>query len=159
MVLARAVLRDSGQVLVGEGTELSASLVERLASMGVESITVQGHPVNLEGVGGNTSYARRIERLDHLFRKHQADPWMGRVKAHLEQYFRMKAAAEEAAANSPEEDSGQAAAPANPAAAPAAVPGVASTGTQTAAQVAAPVPAPAKKGGLFARLFKGGGRG
>lgn len=149
MVLAKAILRENGQVLVGEGTELSESLVNRLGSMKVDAITVQGHPVNMEGVGGGTSFATRIERLDHLFRKHQADPWMNKVKAHMHQYFTMKAAAEEAAAKAAEEEAARKAEEAE----------ASEQAEEQAPQEDAGNAADSKKGGLLRRIFKGGGRG
>ena len=150
MILAKSILRENGQVLVGEGAELTDALVDRLLRMRVETITVQGHPVNLGSMGGNTSYARRIERLDHLFRKQQADPWMGKVKEHLEEFFRMKAAAEEAAV--------QAAASQKAAAAALQEAGGPIEPAEPVEPDASVSPG-ARRGGFLSRLFKRGDRG
>ena len=98
MVLAKPVLKENGLVLVAEGTELTDSLLERLERMGVENLVVQGNPVDLDGVAGGTEYNRIAGRLDHLFRKFKADPWMNDFKERLRSYFQVKAAAQSAPA-------------------------------------------------------------
>jgi hypothetical protein len=95
MILAKAVLRDNGMVLVADGTTLTPSLLDRLKSMNVEHLVVEGNPVDLGG-GGGMGFAQRIERLDHLFRKHGDDPWMQKVKAFARAFFAKKAAAQAA---------------------------------------------------------------
>jgi len=94
MVLAKPLLREGGMVLLAEGTELSEAVVARLPDMGVDSIVVQGHPVDLDGMGGGTSAAARAARMDHLFRRHGDDPWMMQLKKVFKGYFTMKAAAQ-----------------------------------------------------------------
>lgn len=91
MKLAKPILRDNGLVLVAENTELSEALLERLDRMDVAMISVQGNPVNFGG-GGKNPYAIRGERLGHLFRKHAGDPWMNKLRTHLQDYFQLKAA-------------------------------------------------------------------
>ena len=93
-VLAKPVLRDNGMVLLAEGTELSESLLTRLEDMDVAAVVVKGEPVDMEGAAGSGGFAKRLERLDHLFRRYKADPWMGRVKERLREHFKIKAAAE-----------------------------------------------------------------
>jgi len=93
MVLAKAVKRDDGLVIIAEKTELTQSLIGRLESMGIKRILVEGEPVDMGGAGGGTSAKKRIERLDYLFRKHQ-DRWMQKFKGLLKRYFQTKAAAE-----------------------------------------------------------------
>ncbi|WP_235619965.1 hypothetical protein [Megalodesulfovibrio gigas] len=154
MILAKSILRENGQVLVGEGAELTDALVDRLLRMRVETITVQGHPVNLGSLGGSSSYARRIGRLDHLFRKHQADPWMCKVKEHLEEFFRMKAAAEEAAVQAAASQKAGAAA----ASLEAGEPGVPGEPGEPGGPAVLVTPG-ARKGGFLSRLFKRGDRG
>ncbi|PTN38705.1 hypothetical protein [Desulfonatronum sp. SC1] len=97
MKLAKPILRENGLVLVAENTELSDSLLERLERMDVTMITVQGNPVDL-GEGGENPYAIRVERLEHLFRKHDDDPWMVKLRIHLKDYFLLKAASAAAVA-------------------------------------------------------------
>ncbi len=102
MKLAKPILRDNGLVLVAENTELSESLLERLERMDVAMVTVQGNPVDLGG-GGTNPYTIRIERLEHLFRKHGDDPWMVKLLTHLKDYFLLKAASAPVVAESPEQ--------------------------------------------------------
>lgn len=94
MVLEKAVMRDNGMVLVGQETKLTSALISRLENMDISSIVVKGEPVDMEGVGGSTTYAKRIERLDHLFRQFENDEWMQEVKEFIRGYYRAKAAAE-----------------------------------------------------------------
>ncbi len=49
MVLAREVKTPEDRVLCGAGTELTLSLIERLKQMEISHITVEGHPVEIEG--------------------------------------------------------------------------------------------------------------
>lgn len=98
MVLAKPLLRDNGLVLVADGTELSDALIGRLENMGVETLVVKGTPLQMEGGMDGSSFAKRMERIDHLFRKFKADPYMLKVKERLHEYFQIKAAAEAAAA-------------------------------------------------------------
>ena len=96
MVLEKPILRDNGLVLIAEGSELSDTVLRRLESMNVETIVVKGNPVDMEGMGGGTSFSQRAERMDHLFRKYKADPFMLRLKDRLKEYFNLKAAAQAA---------------------------------------------------------------
>jgi hypothetical protein len=92
MVLAKPVPRQDGIVVVASGTEITEGLLDKLQSMEVETIVVEGNPVNMDGVMAGSSYATRIARLDHLFRKFPDDPWMGRVREMFRAYFTVKAA-------------------------------------------------------------------
>lgn len=96
MTLAKAVTKENGMTIMAEGMELTDSLIERLQSMNIDRITVQGTPVDMGGAGSGTVYAERLERLDVLFRRYDNDKWMKRVKDRMGQYFQMKAAAQEA---------------------------------------------------------------
>ena len=102
MKLGRAVTKENGMTIMAEGMELTESLISRLENMKVDRITVQGHPVDMGGAGSGTVYAERIKRLDHLFRRLEEDKWMMRVKQRMAQYFRIKAAAQEARAKAME---------------------------------------------------------
>jgi hypothetical protein len=94
MILEKPVLRPNGLVIVGEGTTLTETLINRLENMGIKDIVVQGEPLDMEGMVGSTSYGKRIERLDHLFRQFTNDPWMKKVKAFLKSYYQRKAASQ-----------------------------------------------------------------
>lgn len=96
MKLAKPVTKENGMTIMAEDMELTESLISRLKTMEIERITVQGTPLDLGGAGAGTKYAERVERLDVLFRRYGKDKWMQRVKQRMAQYFRMKAAAQEA---------------------------------------------------------------
>ena len=96
MKLGKAVTKENGMTIMAEGMELTESLIARLENMKVDRITVQGHPVDMGGAGSGTVYAERMERLEVLFRRYGGDKWMMRVKSRMAQYFRIKAAAQEA---------------------------------------------------------------
>ncbi len=49
MVLARDVITPEGRTLCGKGTELSASMIARFLKMEIPYISVEGHPVKVEG--------------------------------------------------------------------------------------------------------------
>lgn len=96
MKLAKPVTKEGGMTIMAEGMELTESLISRLETMKIDRITVQGNPVDMGGAGSGTVYAERIERMDVLFRRYTKDKWMQRVKNRMVQYFRIKAAAQEA---------------------------------------------------------------
>lgn len=99
MVLAKPVARADGIAVAAAGSELSENLLDRFDSMGVTHLVVEGEPVSLDGPAGSSSFDKRLERLDFLFRKFPPDDkWMGQIRRLLDHYFRMKAAASAAMA-------------------------------------------------------------
>jgi hypothetical protein len=96
MKLARPVIKEGGMTIMAEGMELTDSLIARLQNMKIDRITVQGHPVEMGGAGAGTKYAERMERMNVLFRRYGDDKWMVRVRDRMAQYFKIKAAAQEA---------------------------------------------------------------
>ena len=93
MILAKPVARPDGIAVAAAGSELSESLLDRFDSMGVSHLVVEGEPVALDGPAGSSSFDKRLERLDYLFRKYPDDKWMVQIRRLLDHYFRMKAAA------------------------------------------------------------------
>jgi hypothetical protein len=91
MVLAKPVARPDGMVVAAPGTELTESMLSRFEAMGIGQVVVEGSPVDMEG-GGDTAFDKRIERLDHIFRKHESDKWMNQIKRLVKHFFKMKAA-------------------------------------------------------------------
>ncbi len=80
MVLARDVRRNENpQVppICGRGTILTESLIERLVNMGIKVVTVEGHPVAVEG---EKTLEDLLADLDHRFSKVANVPLMGRLK-------------------------------------------------------------------------------
>lgn len=98
MILAKPVTRPDGIAVAAAGSELSQGILDRFDTMGVTHVVVEGEPVKLDGQPGGTSYDKRLERLDYLFRKFPDDKWMGQIKRLVDRYFRMKAAASAAMA-------------------------------------------------------------
>ncbi len=69
MVLARDVFRNdspAGIPICGKGTTLTEGLIARLAHLGVQSVYVEGHPVQQEG---DRSLAEQLADLDLRFHK------------------------------------------------------------------------------------------
>jgi len=69
MVLARDVFRNdspAGIPICGKGTTLTDSLIGRLAHLGVQSIYVEGHPVQQEG---ERSLEEQLADLERRFSK------------------------------------------------------------------------------------------
>lgn len=98
MVLAKPVARADGIAVAAAGSEISQGLLDRLDTMGVTHLVVEGQPVKLDGQPGSTSFDKRLERLDFLFRKHTANPWMAQIRRLMDHYFRMRAASSAAMA-------------------------------------------------------------
>jgi len=98
MVLAKPVTRPDGIAVAAAGSEISQSLIDRLDTLGVTHLVVEGHPVKLGGPLGSTSFDKRLERLEFLFRKHGNNAWMAQIRRLMNHYFRMRAAASEAVA-------------------------------------------------------------
>jgi hypothetical protein len=98
MVLAKPVARADGIAVAAAGSEISEGLLDRLDGMGVTHLVVEGEPVALDGPPGATSFDKRLERLDYLFRKHRDNAWMAQIRRLMDHYFRMRAAASSAMA-------------------------------------------------------------
>jgi hypothetical protein len=95
MMLAKPMARENGVVIMAEGTELTDSLIYRLENMKIDHIVVKGNPVDMGSA--SISAQERIKRMDHLFRMHGKNVWMGKVKGFLKRYFALKASQEAAA--------------------------------------------------------------
>lgn len=98
MVLAKPVSRSDGIAVAAAGSQLSDSLLDRFDGMGVTHVVVEGEPVKLDGPSGATSFDKRLERLDYLFRKHTDNAWMQQIKRLMDHYFHMRAASSAAVA-------------------------------------------------------------
>lgn len=87
MILAKGVVRPDnpdGPPICGEGVELTESLIERLRHMGVKSVTVRGHPLELEG---EKSLDELLEDLDRRFRRAAGDSLTLRLKEIYRDYL------------------------------------------------------------------------
>jgi hypothetical protein len=85
MILAKPALREDGIVLVGEGLVLTDSILEKLKSSDLSSLVVKGHP--LPGLGKDMNLSKVRERMPHLFRKYEDDPFMNTMRNLLEHFL------------------------------------------------------------------------
>ena len=86
MKLAKPVTQKNGMVVMGEGMELTDSLIAKLQQMKVKAIVVHGSP---EG-GGDSDWDKMAERMGTLFRRYGEDPWMSRLEKALTRFFLTK---------------------------------------------------------------------
>jgi len=91
MKLAMPITKANGMPIIAAGVELSESLIARLDGMGIDKVFVVG-----EAVSASQNPSERAARLDRLFRRLDDDEFMRTVKAHLREYFTVKAAADAA---------------------------------------------------------------
>lgn len=103
MKLARPVVKDGGITVMAEGMELTEALIDRLDTMKIDKIVVQGNPVDIGEAGGGTAFDERLKRMPHLFRHYKQDKWMSRVRDRMIEYFRFKAAQQAARKRAEEE--------------------------------------------------------
>ncbi|MHC1751488.1 hypothetical protein [Humidesulfovibrio sp.] len=93
MKLAKPITKANGMPIIAAGVELSDSLIARLDGMGIDKVLVVG-----DAVAASQNPSERVTRLDHLFRRLEADPFQNKVKRYLREYFTIKAAADAATA-------------------------------------------------------------
>jgi hypothetical protein len=80
MVLARDILRDgnaNGPPICGRGVTLTDTLIERLKRMEVQTITVEGHPLRMDG---ERTPEEILLALDKRFKKVENDPLTNKLK-------------------------------------------------------------------------------
>ena len=93
MVLVKAVVKEDGMVLAGEGLELSDAVISRLRNAGVPSLAVKGRP--LPNLASGLSLPKALERLPHLFRKYPEDQLMRATRGIVEDFLLRAIAREE----------------------------------------------------------------
>ncbi len=80
MILARDVMRIDkldGPPLCGKGVVLTAPLIMRLRNMGVQTLAVEGHPLQLEG---DMSLEELLADLEFRFSRVKGNPRMDFLK-------------------------------------------------------------------------------
>ncbi|RNC69884.1 MAG: hypothetical protein ED859_07020 [Desulfuromonadales bacterium] len=80
MILGRDVKRTDnpqGPPICGKGAVLTETLIERLRTLGIKSITVEGHPVAIDG---EKTLDDLLVDLDHRFSKVDTLPLMAKLK-------------------------------------------------------------------------------
>jgi hypothetical protein len=81
MVLAKDVRNSddpSSMTICGKGVTLTETLIERLLQKGVQSLTVEGHPLHEEG---EATLEQMLAALDVRFSRVEDDQRMKKVKA------------------------------------------------------------------------------
>ena len=78
MKLAKPVTNRRGMPLCGAGTELTEAILARLSDVGVEQITVEGHPVD---TGQNEkAVTQQIDELHARFKQVASDALLMKIK-------------------------------------------------------------------------------
>jgi hypothetical protein len=80
MVVAKEIKSSddpASMTICGKGVKLTDSLLSRLESMGIQAITVEGHPVTVEG---EATVEEMLAALDQRFSRVMDDPLMVKVK-------------------------------------------------------------------------------
>lgn len=80
MVLARDVVRQdhpNRPPVCGKGITLTDNLLERLRMMGIKSLVVEGHPVDVDG---EQSLSEMLAALEERFRMVEHDPLMMQLR-------------------------------------------------------------------------------
>ncbi|MHC1698145.1 MAG: hypothetical protein AB9919_08870 [Geobacteraceae bacterium] len=87
MLLAKDLVRPenpTGPAICGKGMELTDSLLERLRNMGIQSLTVQGNPVWMEG---DKTLEELLQELNHRFSHVDQDPLTSCLKDVYRKYL------------------------------------------------------------------------
>ncbi|MCL5062878.1 MAG: hypothetical protein M0Z70_12220 [Nitrospiraceae bacterium] len=87
MKLSKPVVNEAGMILLGEGTEITDSLIERLQNMNVSSVYVE------EGASKPQKSKEDImAEIDARFKKTENEPHMGMLKKlfkeHVEELYK-----------------------------------------------------------------------
>jgi hypothetical protein len=80
MVLAKEVRKEDDEIsppICGKGIVLTESLLSRLERMGIQALSVEGHPVTMEG---DKTVDELLMALDKRFSKVMDDPIMIKLK-------------------------------------------------------------------------------
>jgi hypothetical protein len=93
MKLAKPITKANGMPIIAAGVELSDSLISNSTAWASTRCLFVG-----DAVAASQNPSERVLRLDPLFRRMDADPFMMQVKRHLREYFTIKAAADAAVA-------------------------------------------------------------
>jgi len=75
--LTRPIVTSSGVVMVQAGAELTATLIERLRGMGIDTVVVSSGD---EPSAEHRPLPELLADLDERFTGHEQDPWMMQLK-------------------------------------------------------------------------------
>jgi hypothetical protein len=82
MRLVRPITSESGITLFGEGSVLTDQVIERIRSMQIPFIFVEGHSAP------KRRFSEELLLLDERFGKTEHEPYMGNLKEILKEYIR-----------------------------------------------------------------------
>ncbi len=81
MKLAKPVENSSGMVLLGENTELTVELIDKIRDMGIESVYIQGMSKP------STPIDVMLSQLDERFKMVETEPHMDILKKALKEHI------------------------------------------------------------------------
>ena len=88
MVLAKPVAKENGVVLMGEGTELSDRIIERLLDIDIKTIVVKGHP--LDTGKAEETLEQLFEKLDDRFSTIASDKLCSQIKEIIKEDIKIR---------------------------------------------------------------------
>jgi hypothetical protein len=80
MVLAKEIKASddpASMTICGKDVKLTESLIDRLRQMGIQTVSVEGHPVSIPG---EASLDEMLAALDRRFSRVAGDPLMAKIK-------------------------------------------------------------------------------
>jgi len=81
MKLAKPVLAKNGMVMLGEGTELSEAWIERIQDMDIQSIFVEGPPIQ------TVPKEEALANLEARFAMVEGKPYMNTIKKLVKEHI------------------------------------------------------------------------
>jgi len=81
MKLAKPVLTKSGMVMLAEGTELTDSWIERIQDMDIQSVFVEGPPIQ------TVPKEEALSRLEARFAMSEGKPLMSGIKKLVKEHI------------------------------------------------------------------------
>ena len=81
MKLAKPVIAKNGMVMLGEGTELTATWIERIQDMDIPNVFVDGPPVQM------ISREEALAALDERFATVAGKPYMNSIKKIIKEHI------------------------------------------------------------------------
>lgn len=81
MKLAKPVTAKNGMVMLGEGTELSATWIDRIRDMDITSVFVEGPPIQ------TIPLEEALANLDERFAKASGKPYMSMIKKVVKEHI------------------------------------------------------------------------
>jgi len=81
MILSKPVTNANGVVMLAEGTELTASLIDKIDGMDIDAVFVKG------ASGSGPTIEQLLEELDRRFRKVEKAPYMDIIKKAVREHL------------------------------------------------------------------------